>query len=168
MIEQNAIIENKADAKLKVDVYFDMLGYEDSYLISSSGKIYSKKNKIVLKPFLNTKGYPSVTLKGKTKVVHRLMAENFLPKINGKDQVNHKDGNKQNNTIYNLEWVNNRENILHYYNSEFSGIQKTKSNKYSVKIQYNNKQIYLGTYKRISDARLAYLIAKNNYDGINN
>jgi hypothetical protein len=170
MIEQNAITENKEDVNklINIEVWFDLIGFEGLYMISQKGNIYSIKNKIKLKSFLNTKGYPSVSLKRKTYAIHRLMAESFLPKIKGKDMVNHIDGNKQNNHICNLEWVNNRENILHYYNSEFSGIQKTKANKYSVKIQYNNKQIYLGTYKRISDARIAYLTAKQNYDGINN
>jgi len=158
MTEKNETTGNKVDVNKPIDieVWYDLIGFEGLYMISQKGNIYSIKNKIKLKPFLNTKGYPSISLKGKTKAVHRLMAENFLPKIKGKDMVNHIDGNKTNNHIINLEWVDNRENINHYYKNEYPGVQKTKAGKFSVKISYNKKQIYLGTYKSIEDAGKVY------------
>ena len=48
-------------------------------------------------------------------MVHRLVAETFIPKVDGKPQVNHIDGNPQNNKVENLEWVTNAENTLHAY-----------------------------------------------------
>ena len=67
-----------------------------------------------LKPFNVGAGYLAVMfeLNGKKHYVHRLVAEVFLNKIDGLE-VNHKDGNKHNNCVDNLEWVTKSENMLH-------------------------------------------------------
>ena len=65
----------------------------------------------------NSSGYFRVNLvinnEHKSKFVHRLVAEAFLPKIEGKNYVNHKDGVKHNNNVENLEWCSFQENIDH-------------------------------------------------------
>lgn len=83
-----------------------------------NGVIFHTKPKIK-KHFINHSGYCLVSLKfdiGKKKSVHRLVLEAFNP-VDGMDelQVNHKDGNKLNNRLDNLEWVTQSENILHAY-----------------------------------------------------
>lgn len=62
---------------------------------------------------LSTKGYPRVNLRDRIYLVHRLVAKYFIPNYENKSQVNHKDGNKLNNEVINLEWVTNQENRDH-------------------------------------------------------
>lgn len=160
MTEKKEIIVDKAD-----ELWVDLKYHENMYQISNHGNIYSKITNKILKPFFNTNGYLNVTIKGTTQPIHRLMAHQFLPKIKGKNQVNHKDGIKINNRLENLEWVNNRENVSHYFGNKNTGVQQTKSNKYRVKIYSEGKQIYLGTYSEIEQANKAYQMAKNILDG---
>ena len=99
----------------------DIRGYEGRYQISSFGRVKSLKDnkgnyreKILdLKP--NKRGYIRVTLyregKSKSFQVHRLVAIHFIPNPNNYSQVNHKDENKQNNKVDNLEWCTQKYNL---------------------------------------------------------
>lgn len=94
------------------EIFKDIPGYEGLYKISNYGNIITMPRGRVkgglLKTFVNkNNGYLYTRLykngKGKTVIVHRVVADVFLPKIDGKDFINHKDKNKTNNKITNLE-----------------------------------------------------------------
>ena len=91
----------------------------DGYAVTNDGKVYSKKTNKFMKLSIGSKGYIQVCLtvdgKKRTIRVHRIVAETFIPNIENKPQVNHIDGNKQNNCVDNLEWCNNSENQKHSY-----------------------------------------------------
>lgn len=88
---------------------------EANYEISDEGQVRNKETFKIKSIRYSNKGYPRVTLypSGKTYSVHRLVAENFIPREIGKDCVNHIDGNKKNNLLSNLEWCTPRENTRH-------------------------------------------------------
>ena len=88
------------------------------FLVSNKGRVASVFGK-VFKTWVNHKGYEQVALSefGKqfTVKVHREVAKAFLPQEEGKDQINHIDGNKLNNEVSNLEWCTAKENTNHAY-----------------------------------------------------
>lgn len=86
---------------------------EDDYLITMGGNVLNKKWGRFVKPQPNGKGYLRVTIAGRMRFVHRMVAERYVPNPNNLPQVNHKDGDKKNNRYDNLEWVTNLENRRH-------------------------------------------------------
>ena len=99
------------------EIFVDMKGFEGYYKISNTGKVFSVRNNRLLNVKPKYTGYVDIELNVNKVVyykrVHRLVAENFIPNPNNKPFVNHKDGNKQNNNVENLEWVTASENQLH-------------------------------------------------------
>lgn len=105
-------------------MFYFINDYEGKYLISKDGIIKSAKTGKIKALISDAKGYQRVGLCNKylkTHKVHRLVAINFIPNPDNKPQVNHKDGNKKNNKVENLEWVTNAENSSHAYKTGLKG-----------------------------------------------
>lgn len=111
------------------------------YLISNKGNIYSKLTKKLLKPYINNSGYYGIRLNvvgcpAKHFLVHRLVALIFIKNPLNKPEVNHKNGNKADNSVGNLEWVTMVENKIHAKINQlisYNGGFDNPSNKYSPK-----------------------------------
>ena len=99
-----------------MEVFKDVKGYEGYYEISNLGRDRSTSYKGVKihKTFITKKGYLNVIFCVKRKIehklIHRLVAEAFIPNINNYSTVNHKDENKVNNCVENLEWLSVEDN----------------------------------------------------------
>lgn len=125
-------------------------GYEGQYEVSNFGgirgidRVVQQKNKwggiskVKIKgrermPQNGSSGYHIVTLKGKSKLLHRIIAQTFIPNPYNLREVNHIDGNKKNNIISNLEWVSREQNIRHGYDTGL--IRQSSGSSVSITIQ---------------------------------
>lgn len=147
------------------EIWKDIPNYENYYEVSNYGKIrrikyYDNGNKKERKlPYYLTQriekdGYLRVALtkhnKTKYYFVHRLVASAFLKQDKTRNVVNHKDGNKENNFVGNLEWCTIQENNLHALKN---GLRDMKNNKLSKPIcQYDLEGNFIKEYKSSCDA----------------
>ena len=98
------------------EIWRDIEGYEGLYQISNKGRVKSLKwgKERILRPGIDTSGYYFVILYNdnvsKPFNLHRLVALAFIPNLYNKPEVNHKDENKLNNCVENLEWMTAKEN----------------------------------------------------------
>lgn len=115
------------------------------YKVSRAGNVYRIKSNgklSELKHDIDKDGYHKVTIylngKGYHKFVHRLVAEAYIPNPDNKSQVNHINGNKNDNYDYNLEWNTCKENIIH---AHLTGLTTVKRGDKHPEAVYTNDQI---------------------------
>ena len=162
------------------EIWVSIKGYEN-YKVSNYGNVCSIDRCVIdvdgitrrykskfLKPIKNTYGYNQVALyingNKKTITIHRLVVEAFIPNIENKPEINHKDGIKTNNIVFNLEWATSKENIQHAFRT---GLLKSK-----VGIEHPNSKPVIQLDKtgnvlnRFTCAREADLKTTINYKSI--
>lgn len=107
---------------------------EPKYEISKTGIIRNIITKKPKKQYLNSMGYPMISISHKNQSnphrVHRLLANTFIPNPENLPEINHKDGNKTNNHLNNLEWCTHLENMNHAFTTGLAnntGIQNGMS-----------------------------------------
>lgn len=108
------------DATLENEIWKDVEGYNGDYKVSNLGRIYSEIAQRILKAPVNNAngGYCQLPLGSRSGTrksfrLHRLVALAFIPNPDNKKEVNHKDKDKTNNRVENLEWMSGFENALH-------------------------------------------------------
>lgn len=108
------------------EVWEEITGYNGLYQASNLGRVrstYMINNRYkfktyrykILKAHKSNSGYLQLNLKGVKHYIHKLIATTFIDNLSKKREVNHIDGNKENNSVANLEWVNASENQKHAY-----------------------------------------------------
>ena len=130
-------------------------GYK-GYSVTKDGKIFSNKRKKFLRITYQYK-YPCVQLfvDGKviTRSIHRLMALSYLPNIEGKNYVNHINGDKNDNRLENIEWVSPKENTIHAITHGLYTPPKRNRKDLSKEVfQYDLKGNFISKYPSANEA----------------
>ena len=127
-------------------------GFEGFYEVDECGNIYSLRTNKIRKPVLNkTTGYLTVVLCGrakKTLTVHRIVANAFIPNPESYQCVNHKDENKTNNNVSNLEWCTKA------YNNTYNN-KTQRCCKKVVQILPSGKEVIWSSARKASEAGIA-------------
>ena len=145
------------------EIWTDIKGYNGKYQVSNAGRIKNKDK--IMTPINNGNGYLYITLSSngerKNHYIHRLVAETFLDNPDNKTVVNHKDYDKTNNAVNNLEWVTQRENVRYSKCNMTGKKHKCKTNTGEFYISFRtqkglyrvtvNKKEY-GAYKTLKEA----------------
>ena len=159
-----------------MEIWKDIEGYEGYYQISSMGNVKNVKTNKLLLGDVNRVGYKRVILCSPVKkrfFVHRLVAYHFVDGYQDELVVNHKDGNKTNNCVDNLEWATSKENIIHSYKNKLQIPKKGKEhplyrrygkeNKTSKKVnQYDLQGDFIKTWDSIMDVERILNINNGN------
>lgn len=142
-----------------IEEWRDIPNYEGLYQISNLGNVksfrkstkYNCQSEYILKPCIASHGYKEVTLYNNTVrhkfLVHRLVASVFLPNPNNLPQINHKDENKLNNNVENLEWCTAE------YNNAYGTARLRKIDTVSIPVEqltYDGKVIAIYRSTRIA------------------
>lgn len=131
---RNEVKQFPPEADEETEVWCECV-IDKGYHVSDCGRI--RHNMRVLSGTLHQDGYVFVTIKGKQYPIHRLVAQHFVSNPDNKPEVNHKDGNKQNNQASNLEWVTRGENVTHAIRT---GLQPNPVHKYKGKFSPEKRE----------------------------
>ena len=150
---------------MKAEVVWKTIDEFPNYLISNQGDVKNKRTEYIKKPGVEKRGYVVFSMEKEGKLYlrtqHIMLARTFIPNPLNKPYVNHKDGNKQNNSIDNLEWVTARENFLH---ARRTGLHKSDGDKRTAQYTLDGKLVAI--YKSASEAARRLGIRRANISGV--
>jgi len=168
---QSEIKKPKREVKKpRVEFYLDATKIEvfvpireaPGYSISSFGRVRRDSDGFFpsIVKYKNRKYY-QVCLGKKSRFIHRLVAEAFIPNPENKPWVEHIDGNKLNNRIDNLRWATSAEKSRNIgvrvdNTSGYRGVSRLKNGRWRARIWVNCKEKYLGTFDTAEEASAAY------------
>lgn len=154
------------------EIWKDIKGYEDKYQVSNTGKVRSKdrfdsamRNRIkgqIIKQVSSAHGYKRLNLckNGKPRLwlVHRLVAEAFIPNPNNLPYINHKDENPSNNNVDNLEWCTHLYNmnygtIKERHSRDMTGKMINRPDKSKPVLQYDKSGNFIARYESAQEAK---------------
>ena len=130
------------------------------YHVSNLGRFKNSSGIIMDNYKVNENGYIRVYIYNKTYALHRLIALAFIENVENKEQVNHIDGNKLNNSVENLEWVTNRENQIHKFKIGLGNCYTRKI------VQYDLEMNKIKEFESIIGASKELDIGKSNISGV--
>jgi hypothetical protein len=145
--------------KKEPEVFLTIRNFPD-YKISNFGRVFSKKRNTFINGRPNTQGYYQVGLRDVNcenivwVLIHRLVAEYFIPNLGGYNQIDHIDENKSNNFVGNLRWVTPKENINHGSHNQ-RVVESNKRNRDFNICQYDLEGNLVKEYNSVSEAALA-------------
>lgn len=120
-------------------------GWKTRYLVSASGKVFSEFVESYIKPKNDKYGYPKISIRVDDRpnshhiCIHRMVGSLWVPGYEEGLQINHIDGNKENNNASNLEWVTNQENMIHSYKM---GLEVAPRGENSYAAKYSDETIH--------------------------
>lgn len=169
-----------------MEIWKDIKNYEGYYQVSNHGRIRSVDRKILYKSgnWANHKGrVKKISTKTEYRVallsknnkqrlfkISRLVAQAFVDNPYSYNVVNHKDGNKHNDCVDNLEWTTNSDNVIHAFESglnskknRIAGVfYEKRRKKWASYLYRDNKNIFIGRYKTFKQAKNAQSLYKAN------
>ena len=147
-----------------IEPYYSVIYNDGKLTIFSSSP---RKRGLPMTPTLDNKGYLRVSLSAKSNHIHRIVTQHFLGTRPDKFTVNHKDGNKLNNRIENLEYISMADNVRHAFstglNNAFCGVNSKfyKDGRTKDKAAYEKAYRLANKDKINANARASYLAKKN-------
>ena len=152
---------NDLENEIWKEVILENIDMEDKkYFVSNLGRFKNSMGIIMDNYKVNENGYIRVYIYNKTHALHRLIAIAFIENPENKEQVNHIDGNKLNNSVQNLEWVTNKENQVHKFQIGLGNNYKRKI------VQYDLEMNKIKEFESIVTAAKELNIGKSNINGV--
>jgi len=153
--------------------HFKVSSISDKHVVLRNGHVYSRERNKFLRPGIASHGYRTVSIKGRSRNIGKLVLETFITKPGEEYKcVNHKDGDKTNDRLENLEWATYSQNNVHAYDiglkygkktakikSKYRGVSSAPGGRWRAHAKRNGKYIHIGQYATEDEAR----DARNKY-----